>query len=448
MKSENKYFIKTLVALSVPMVLQNLITSCLNLVDTFMLGQLGESAIAAVGSANQVFFFFNLTVMGLCGGASVFVAQYWGRRDLENISRVIGFIGTVCLIFGLLVLGAVQLAPHRILALFSDSAEVRAQGAAYLRIVSFTYPVYPLSFCLASALKSTEKPVIPMLISAVSVLTNVILNYLFIFGKLGLPAMGVSGAAVATLTARCLELLLLCGVCFSANGHLRLRLQKMFRFDREFIARIIRTALPVALNDSTWALAVVVYTWSYSRLGTDNFAAYQIINTVQELFVMTAVGCAAACSVMVGNKIGQGRGDAARLYAKRFCILSLVLGVLFGALLYVCRPAILMLFRLQPSTVATVSSGLQVMSLLLVFKFFATLIIIGVFRGGGDTKFAFLIEACSMWLIGVPMALIGGAWLRLPVPIVVLMVGAEEAAKSLLILPRLLSGKWVKNVVE
>ena len=430
------------------MILQNLITSCLNLMDTFMLGQLGESAIAAVGSANQVFFFFNLTVMGLCGGATVFVAQYWGRRDLESISRVIGFISILCLIFGALILGIVQLIPHRIMALFSDSAEVIAYGTSYLRIVAFTYPIYPLSYCLASSLKATEKPIIPMLISAASVLTNVILNYLFIFGKLGIPAMGITGAAVATLIARILELTLFCAICFSPNGHLKLVLKKMFRFDHDFISRIIRTALPVALNDSTWALAVVVYTWSYSRLGTDNFAAYQIINTVQELFVMTAVGCAAACSVMVGNKIGQGQNAIARQYANRFCLLSLALGALFGLLLYFTSPYILLLFQLQPSTVSTVAAGLNVMSFLLLFKFFATLIIIGVFRGGGDTKFAFAIESISMWLVGVPMALIGAVWLRLPVPFVVLMVGMEEVAKSLLILPRFFSGKWVKNVVE
>lgn len=154
MKLKNKYFMRTLLSLSIPMILQNLITSCLNMMDTFMLGQLGETAIAAAGSANQVFFFFNLTVIGLTGGAGVFVAQYWGRRDVENINHVLGLVGTSCLVFGILIFGIVQLLPEQIMGLFSGSAEVVESGAGYLRIVSFTYILYPVSFCFASVLKS------------------------------------------------------------------------------------------------------------------------------------------------------------------------------------------------------------------------------------------------------------------------------------------------------
>lgn len=448
MKLKNKYFMRTLLSLSIPMILQNLITSCLNMMDTFMLGQLGETAIAAAGSANQVFFFFNLIVIGLTGGAGVFVAQYWGRRDVENINRVLGLVGTSCLVFGILIFGIVQLLPEQIMGLFSGSAEVVESGAGYLRIVSFTYILYPVSFCFASVLKSTEHPVAPMFISAVSVLTNIVLNYCFIFGNFGAPKLGIPGAALATLIARALELALFSVYCFRPKCHLCLCLAKMFRFDRDFVMRILRTALPVALNDATWALAVVMYTWSYSRLGTENFAAYQIINTVQELFLMTSLGCASACAVMVGNKIGRGLSGVARQYANRFVKISLSLGVVFSILLFFTGPHIIRLFRLQPETVGTVATGLKSVCILLIFKFFGTMMIIGVLRGGGDTKFAFAIEAMSMWLVGVPMALIGAAWLHLPVYIVVLMVGLEEVAKSILVLPRLLSGKWVKNVVS
>ena len=163
---------------------------------------------------------------------------------------------------------------------------------------------------------------------------------------------------------------------------------------------------------------------------------------------MTSLGCASACAVMVGNKIGRGLSGVARQYANRFVKISLSLGVVFSILLFFTGPYIIRLFRLQPETVGTVATGLKSVCILLIFKFFGTMMIIGVLRGGGDTKFAFAIEAMSMWLVGVPMALIGAAWLHLPVYIVVLMVGLEEVAKSILVLPRLLSGKWVKNVVS
>ena len=443
---KNKYFLRRLFMVSLPMIAQNVITSCLNLVDTFMLGRLGEENIAAAGCANQMFFLFTLTVIGLLGGTTVFIPQFWGRRDTDSINKTIGLCGIMCMSVALLVFLSVQFLPEKILGIFSESEEVIRLGTSYLRIVSFTYLLFPATMCLSSGLKGTGRPTLPMKISAFCVLVNVVFNYIFIFGKLGFPAMGIKGAALATLIARAVELALMCRNVFSSNSILVLRFKKMFSFSREFVMKILRVSLPVTLNETLWAFSTVVYNFCYAKLGTDSFAAYQAAVGVMDVFLMMIVGFGNAGAVIIGHKIGQRLNKVAINYAKRFVIICIIWGMGIAVIMYTLAPHLTMIFSVKPETVDLIVKTVKSMSLVVLFKAFNTVTILGILRSGGDTKYAFYSEMLCMWAIGVPAAIICGVYIGVPLYIMVIFVGLEEFTKTFFVALRLISKKWVHNL--
>ena len=443
---KDRYFLKKLAIVSVPMIAQNVITSCLNLVDTFMLGRLGEENIAAAGCANQMFFLFTLTVIGLLGGTTVFIPQFWGKRDSDSINKTIGLCGIMCMSVAFIVFLLVQIFPAQILGIFSESETVVALGTDYLRIVSYTYLLFPASMCLSSGLKGTGRPLIPMKISAFCVLINIVLNYIFIFGKFGFPFMGIKGAALATLIARAVELILVAKNVFSADSALVLNFRKMFGFNREFAKKILKVSLPVTFNESLWAFATVVYNFCYARLGTDSFAAYQASVNIMDIFLMMIVGFGNAGAVIIGHKIGQRLTKIAKNYANRFVIICVIWGAAVGFIMYAFAPYLTMIFSVKPETVELIEKTLKSMSLVVLFKAFNTVVILGVLRSGGDTKYAFYSEMFCMWVVGVPAAIICGVFLKLPLYVMVIYVGLEEFTKALFIIPRLISKKWVHNL--
>lgn len=445
---KDRYFIKKLAIVSIPMIAQNVITSCLNLVDTFMLGRLGEENIAAAGCANQMFFLFTLTVIGLLGGTTVFIPQFWGKRDSDSINKTIGFCGCLCMSVAFIVFLLVQIFPSQILGVFSESEEVVLLGTDYLRIVSFTYLLFPASMCLSSGLKGTGRPLIPMKISALCVFINIVLNYIFIFGKFGFPFMGIKGAALATLVARAVELFLIAKNVFSPDSPLVLKFSKMFSFSREFAKKILKVSLPVTFNESLWAFATVIYNFCYARLGTDSFAAYQAAVNIMDIFLMMIVGFGNAGAVIIGHKIGQKLIKVAKNYANRFVFICVIWGAAVALIMFAFAPFFTIIFSVKPETVELITQTLKSMSLVVLFKAFNTVTILGILRSGGDTKYAFYSEMFCMWAIGVPAAIICGVFLRLPLYLMVIFVGLEEFTKTFFIIPRLVSKKWVHNLTQ
>ena len=292
--------------------LQNLIASSLNMVDTIMIGQLGETQIAAVGLANQVTFLLHLFLFGISSGSAIFTAQYWGSKDIINIKRILG----LGLLFGIAIAGffaAVGLfMPQFVLGLFSEDPVVVDMGSTYLSIVALSFVLMAVSFTYASVLRSTGKARLPMYISAFALVMNTVLNYGLILGKLGLPALGVRGAAIATLIARLVEVLLILGVVYGRRLRLAAKPAELFDLSAVYVGRFLRTTIPVVLNESLWAVGVTLYIVIYARMGTDVVAAINIASTVERLAMVLFFGIANATAVMLGNLIGAG--DLYRAY--------------------------------------------------------------------------------------------------------------------------------------
>lgn len=443
---DKKFYIQ-MMAIALPIAMQNLISSSLNMVDTVMIGALGERSISAVGLANQIYFLLVLFLFGINSGISIYISQFWGKQDVKSIHRTMGFslLGG-CLITLPFFLGALCF-PVQLMGIFTTDMDVIREGAIYLKISSWGYLVMAISFAFAIASRSVGEARLPMVASAISLVCNTGLNYLLIFGVMGFPAMGVAGAAIATVIARVVELIVIVSVIYTRDHALRSPIKDLLELNMDFIKPILRTAFPVVLNEGFWAVGMTLYAVAYARSGTDAYAAVQIASTVEKLFFIFSFGLGSACSVMIGNELGANRIEEAKIYAGRFIRLGILLSAGIALIMAIIAIPATWMFNVSPAIRWAAACILFVNALTYLMKMVSTILIIGVFRGGGDTTFSFVLEMCCVYLIGVPLAFIGALFLKLPIYIVVLMVSVEEVIKSLIGLYRVRQGVWARNLV-
>ena len=444
---KDKEFLKGMLAIAVPVSLQNLISSSLNMIDTLMISSLGQSSIAAVGLANQIFFLYILLTFGINSGSSIFIAQFWGRDDVLSIKKVLGLAITISTIAGTIFTFIALVLPEFVMGLFIEEQEVIQLGASYLRIVGLSYIITAISFAFSIALRTTGRPGVPLKVSIISFTVNTALNYVLIFGKLGMPAMGIRGAALGTLIARIVEILLIVYAIYGTKSILAASFSELMSWKKDFVKRYIDTIYPVILTEGFWALGQVMYTAAYARIGEEATAAVQLTNTIQNVFFVIVRGLANACGVMVGSKVGAGEEDKAYEYAISFIIIATISGLVLGIVMALGPDIPLSLFRgLDPSLYAVSRRLLVFMGLTFVIRVYNTIAIVGVLRAGGETKVAMKIDLSTVWLIGVPLAFIGALVLKLPVEYVFLLVTMEEVVKAFLGIPIIKSGKWIKNL--
>lgn len=445
---EDRNFFNKMLVLALPVMIQNFISSFLNMIDTVMVGKLGEVEIAAVGIANQYFFFFNMFLIGLCAGCSVFISQFWGKKDIGNIKRILG-IGLISVFFVALIFSFIGfLDPSGVIALFNDDPQVIDLGAKYLRIALVSYLFTGVTFVYSFSLRSIGNATQPMLISIVALVCNMILNYALIFGNFGAPALGVEGAALATLIARFVEMFVLVGSVYIGKGVLAASIRELTDLSVDFWKKAYQTIFPVILNDMCWGLASLVYIAVYGRMGTQAVATIQICNTVNNLFMVVTFGLSSAAAVMIGNSIGAGKEDMGKEYAKKFSGLAIVVGVALGAILAITSPVILNFFNISYTVRSDAQIILYMISLIFAIRVLGIILIVGVLRGGGDATRAFLIEGFTMWFIGVPLTILGAFVFHFPVYIVYGLAIFEEFFKCIFSLMRLKSGQWINNVTQ
>lgn len=446
---ENKNFYKLLFSLCIPIIVQNLISSSVNVVDTVMISSLGESSVASIGVANQFFFLFNMTLYGITGGAGIFISQFFGKKDVNNIRSVTGLSVILAFIISCLFFIPALLMPKLIINIFSHDPEVVKLCIQYFSIIAFSYPVIALSTVFSMGARGVRNPKLGMICSTIALGTNIVLNYGLILGNLGLPALGVKGAAIATVIARVLELVLIVSyVYFIKRDYiLRFKLSDIKRIKVDFLKTFIAKSLPILLNDSLWAFGTVLYSVAYSQAGTSAIAASQIATSTGNFFIMTSVCVANGAAIMLGNELGADNIDKAISYSKKFSVLVSLTGLLFGLLLIINIPLLLKIFNVSEALSPDIVKIFIIMGLLMALKSFNTFIVIGVLRSGGDTKYSLFLELGCMWIVSIPLtflAAIKGA----PIFILVLITYTEEIAKFIFGVPRALSKKWATNLVK
>lgn len=446
---KDRIFFKNLLILAIPIILQNLIGASLNLLDNLMIGSLGENAIASTGIANQYYMLYYNTTNGIVMGAGIFMAQYWGKKDVKSIYKFMGISLLFSLITAILfVLGGVFFSEN-IMGIFTKEMIVSDLGKNYLAAVAPSYIFTSISLSYAMALRSAGYTKIPMYASLIGLIFNGVLNYIFIFGKFGIPALGVTGAALGTTVARFMEMSFIIHTIYIRDKNIIAgKINEMFVFSKDLVNKFIKTATPVVFNDVMWIAGITVYFIAYSKLGTNATATMQISNTINNAFNIFAIGIAIASSIVIGNKIGAGKEKEAKEVAIKINIFGVFLGIIIGAIFFIASPFIPLMFKITPETKANVITVLKIMSILVPVRFFGIVQIIGVLRGGGDVVYAILVELIAVWGIGVPLSFIGAVYLDYPITIVYALTCLEEPFKMLSTIPRLLSGKWIRNLVK
>ena len=313
-------FYNTLLRLAIPIATQQLVMNALNAVDVLMVGQLGETAVAAVGLAGQVFFLMTLFLFGVGSGAAIFSAQFWGRGDLANVRRILG-LALILAVSGSALFSLVAiLAPAWVLSIYTHDPAVIAEGSPYLRVVGLCYVPTAISVTYAIILRSTRQVKVPMVVSVSALSLKTILAYILIFGYFGAPAMGIMGAAVATVVARFVECIAMLTITYWRKLPAAAKLAEMLDINRALVGRFLRTATPVILGEIMWSLGITIYTGIYARIGTGPLAAVSIASTIEGVAIVPFIAMANAAAIMLGNRIGADKITDAMDYAWRFII--------------------------------------------------------------------------------------------------------------------------------
>ena len=444
--SEDKKFYKTLLAITLPIVLQNLVASSINVLDTLMIGNVGEKELAAVGIANQFYFLFSLTIFGVAAGCGVFIAQLWGTKDVKSIRSTLG-VGLISGVFITLFFSTVAVFfPSSIMKIFSKDARVIELGADYLIIVAISYIFTAISFSYSAALRSVRNTSLPMWASLGALFINGFFNYVLIFGKFGFEPLGVRGAAIATLIARIAEVVIILAVIYTREHVLKASLKELLSSSMAMVKTIINISTPIILNDICFGLATVTYSAIYGRISTEAIAAVQISTTVFSLFTVIIYGLASAAVVVVGNEIGAGKTDKGIAHADKISSLSVELGLFLALVLASISAIVPEFFNVSEIIKKDVFYILLVYSVITVPRVYTLVVIVGIFRGGGECVYGGVVQATTLWLLGIPMAYVAAHVLNLPISAVVMCCFIEEIVRSCILYRRYKSYKWIRNI--
>lgn len=440
-------FVKWVLMVAMPLIAQDLVGASLHIIDGLMVSGLGDTAYAAVTQANRFTFLFQLFSFGTVSGGAIFMSQYWGARDVRSMRQAMGItLFTVTVLAGLFSLAALSF-PQAIIGFFLPAGESSRIAATYLATVAPSYLLLGISMVYAMGLKAAETTYIPLIAGVSSIVTNTLLNYTFIYGHFGFPAMGVYGAAVATNIAAAVQLLVNLAFAYGKKLPAGAPLSQLIVRERAFIRRFAKMVTPVIFNEGLWALGITMYGVYYGHMGDIAVAATGVCSTIDSLVWVFIFGMMHATGIIVGKILGAGKLEEAYLYAKRMIAGAVLAGLLLGGLLITLRAPVLALFGgLSPQVHEKANLILLFSALTMFFRAFNSINVVGVLRSGGDTVFSMLLDVGSMWLVGVPLCGVATFVLGLPVEYVYLCTAAEEIVKVIIGIPHFIGRKWINNI--
>jgi putative MATE family efflux protein len=450
----DRAFLSATLALALPISLQQVLTSVFSLLDVVMLGQVGEVAVASAALGGKLFGVLSLVFSGIGGGVAIFAAQYWGKQDRDGIAQVLGAGLRFALGAALPVALLSWIAPHWLIARFSDDPELIATAGSFLRMLALGFPLAAVTAMFAAAARASDAVRAPLIASVLGLGVNLACNYALISGRFGLPALGAEGAAIGTAIARAFEcatlLMLLYGRRTGAHSRSAAApaLAALLRVPSDLLRRISAQVWPLAFNELLWSLGLFLYFVVYARMGTAQLAAVSMVAPIESICIDLFVGFGSACAILLGRELGAGRKENAYEYAWRFAVIGPLLALFVGAVVLALRDPLLSLFGGVGA--ASLNSGRDILAIIaaaLWFKVFNMVACMGVLRSGGDTRFVLVFDVGAIWLLGIPAAILAGLVLELPVAWVYAIVLVEELAKFFLWSWRIRSRRWLNSLI-
>ena len=446
--TRHKRFYRLLFSIALPIAVQNLITFMVSMVDTLMVGALGEIQLSAVSIANNLFFVLTILMFGLAGGSNIMISQYWGKGNVKTIHKILAIMYRVCLLItGIFIFIALFL-PKYFMGIFTTDKAVIDFGASYLRIVCIGYLFYSITNCTIMMLRSVKTVSISIIVYTASLVVNSILNWIFIFGNLGAPELGIRGAAIATICARITEFSIVLVFMFIYERKIGLKIEHLLKLDKEILKDYVGLCTPVLCNELLWAIGASMISVIVGRMGTEVVAANSINGVAHQFVTVFIFGMSNATAVIIGNTIGEGKKEKAKEYAYSIGIFSVVMGCISGLMILLIKPFVVNFYNVSYSTKLIAMEIMTVTSGIIVFQSLASNFMMGVLRGGGDAKFVLINDLIFMWLVAIPGGFFVAFVLELPVALVFLVIKCDEILKSLTSIYRVISGKWVNDVTK
>lgn len=443
---KDRKFLLTLITLMVPMVLQNLISLATQMMDSIMLGQLGQTELSASSLANQPFFIFSLLTFGMASGSSVLNAQFWGKQDIRSIKIVISICLKVALVVSILLGAVVMLFPRQVMSIYTNDQAVIEKGIEYLQVIGWCYIFFGIANTLLTTIRSVGLVRIAVVDSVFALICNTTLNYILIFGKLGFPAFGVKGAAIATVITRMGEVAIVLVYLFLVDKKLRFRFRDFLAFDMGLLKNYLKNGMPVAFNEVFWSLGVSVQSMILGRLGSHAVSASQISSIVQQFSTVFIFGVANAAAIIIGNDIGAGLMDQARQRIKWFRWIAVWVGLFAAVTILVLSGPVVSFYNVPEETKQLALDMLRMLSVIVLFISQTGIGVVGLLRGGGDPRFGVFVDLFGLWFVALPAALLSAFVLHAPVLVVYLCSKLDEPVKMLMLLWRMRNDHWIKDV--
>lgn len=441
-------FYKSVAALVLPLALQNLINVSVSTADVVMLGKVGETALSASSLAGQAYFVMTLIFFGLTSGATILVAQYWGQKNVKVIEQILGLSMRLGIIISLVFTVVVLFFPAAVMRIFTNESVVIVEGVKYLRIIAFTYVIATITIVYLNVIRGMELVMISTIVYGTSLMVNIILNAVFIFGLLGFPAMGIQGAALGTLIARIVELIIVVIYDRKFNKVLKFRIKSLFVRNKELWQDFMKYAMPVLLNELAWGCGIATVTAIIGRLGQSAVAANSVMQVGRQMAMIVSFGVAGATSILVGKTIGEGKAELAKVYAKRFVKMSIILGLAGAIVILIVMPIAGNFLTLSDQARVYLQNMTYVMAYYCFGQSINSTLIVGIFRAGGDSKIGLIIDMGTLWGVSILLGFLGAFVLKLPVMAVYILLVSDEIVKLPFSVWRYKSYKWLNLVTR
>ena len=440
--TRDKNFYKTFFRLMLVVALQNLVAYSVNMLDNIMLGSYSQNALSGAATVNQIFFIVNQLALSIGNALVAICSQYWGKQETEEIRKLTGAALALSILIAAVVVTACTCMPERLLGIFTTSPEIIAEGKAYLGLLKWTFLLFMISNLLIAMLRSVE---------VVTLITNGCINYTLIFGHFGFPEMGIKGAAVGTLTARMLELLIIVVYVWKIDTKVRLFDVNLIRIifaleNRKIWRAFLKVAFPIMCSGMIWAISVPMQTAILGHLSADAIAANSVSGTFFQYLKVIVIAISSASAVVIGKDIGEGDIERVKSDGRTLSVIDLLIGVVLASLLFVLRGPLLSMYKLTDTAAVLADHFIMIMSIVMVGMSYQMPVSVGVIQGGGDTKFSMYTNMISTWGIVMPLSFLAAFVWKLPVELVVAAVQSDQLFKGIPVFLRFRSYKWIHKL--
>ena len=446
--TRDKSFYKTFLPLMAILTLQNLISYSVNLADNVMLGSYSQTSLSGAATVNQIQFVLQQLTTGIGEGLVVMASQYWGKRQTEPICRLVGLGLCTGVVIGVLLTLTVSFFPLQVMHIFTKDVAICQEGMKYLSVMRFTYLIFIITNILLSTLRSVETVKVAFAVSLSTFFLNIGINYVLIFGHFGAPEMGIIGAAIGTLVARCVELLIVILYVVFIDKKLKLRPEKMFVWTKEMVGDYFRISFPVMLTQALFGISVAMQTAVLGHLTSDAIAANSAASTFFQFLKIVVVGEAAATSVIIGKTVGQGKIEKVKEYAGTLQVFYIITGILMAGILYIGKDFLLGFYTLTPEAMELARQIMNLLCFIYMGMSYQMPTATGIVRGGGDTKFVLKNDLICIWGIMYPLVFLGAFYWKLPVIVVVFLLNSDQIFKCIPVGIKVNRYHWMKKLTK